>query len=392
MNKIFLLAALLLGGATFVACDDDEKKTLKVEEQTATDLDYQAANAKSWLNYAEIVSGLLKKDTEDLHNAWATSHKGGASYASLFKAHAANSAYPSAQSAVEQIVKGCITIANEVGNAKLGEPYNDYLAGNKQKALYGVESWYSWHSKDDFRNNISSIKNALYGNLKGTPVQDLNYHSILAWVGYASPKKNRELMMKVHQAMNNADQKIEAIPTPFRDNIASAETKAAIEACLALEEVLDKELLPFLNNNADEAYYDKIVTTYVDQVVVPTYKDLQTRATALHTAVQALKAAPSNATFKAASEAWLSAREPWEKSEAFLFGPVADLGLDPNMDSWPLDQAAIVNILTSGKFDALQWSGEYDEEDKKIEAAQSVRGFHTLEYLLFKNGKPRTVK
>ena len=38
---------------------------------------------------------------------------------------------------------------------------------------------------------------------------------------------------------------------------------------------------------------------------------------------------------------------PWEQSEAFLFGPVDILGLDPNMDSWPLDQVAIVNILNS---------------------------------------------
>lgn len=396
MKKHLLLAALLLSGATFVACTDDERRKdptpTPVVEQSAVDLDYSASNAKSWGNYAEIVSGLLKKDTEDLYKAWTQSHKGGVPYAQLLKNHAPNTAYPSATSAVEQIVKGCVDIASEVGNAKLGTPYNDFVAGKKTEALYGVESWYSWHSKDDFRNNISSIKNALYGSLTGAPVMDMKYPSILAWVGYVSPKKDNALMRKVHNAMNAADKAIEAIPTPFRDNIASKETQAAIEACQALEKVLDKELLPFLLNNADEAYYDKVVTTYVDQVVVPTYKDLQERATVLHTAVQAFKAAPSNATFKTACEAWLSAREPWEKSEAFLFGPVADLGLDPNMDSWPLDQEAIVNILTSGKYDKLQWTGEYDEENKQIEAAQSVRGFHTLEYLLFKNGKPRFVK
>ena len=34
--------------------------------------------------------------------------------------------------------------------------------------------------------------------------------------------------------------------------------------------------------------------------------------------------------------------------------------------------------------------GEGDDDDT-VEAAQNVRGFHTLEFLLFKNGKPRTV-
>ena len=33
----------------------------------------------------------------------------------------------------------------------------------------------------------------------------------------------------------------------------------------------------------------------------------------------------------------------------------------------------------------------FDEEDEAIGAAQSVRGYHTLEYLLFKDGQPRTV-
>ena len=62
------------------------------------------------------------------------------------------------------------------------------------------------------------------------------------------------------------------------------------------------------------------------------------------------------------------------------------------MDSWPLDQSGIVNILKSQDFSDLNWSGEYDEDNKKIEDAQSLRGFHTLEYLIFKNGKARTVK
>ena len=60
------------------------------------------------------------------------------------------------------------------------------------------------------------------------------------------------------------------------------------------------------------------------------------------------------------------------------------------MDSWPLDQDQIVQILTSGSFDDLNWNDSQD--DDAIEAAQSVRGFHTLEYLIFKNGKARIVE
>lgn len=133
---------------------------------------------------------------------------------------------------------------------------------------------------------------------------------------------------------------------------------------------------------------DAIVTNYVDVVVLPTYKTLAEKNSALYDAVVALQAAPSDALFNAACEAWLDAREPWESSESFLFGPVDELGLDPNMDSWPLDQDAIEKILTSGNFEDLNWAD--GDSDDAIEAAQGVRGFHTLEFLLFKDGQPRT--
>ena len=106
----------------------------------------------------------------------------------------------------------------------------------------------------------------------------------------------------------------------------------------------------------------------------------------------ALSNSPSNTAFETACDAWLQARQPWEVSEAFLFGPVASLGLDPNMDSWPLDQNAIVQLLNSGDWDQLNWSGDYDEDNERIAAAQNVRGFHTLEFLLFKDGQARKVK
>jgi hypothetical protein len=111
---------------------------------------------------------------------------------------------------------------------------------------------------------------------------------------------------------------------------------------------------------------------------------------ALLKSVEALRAKPSNEAFNNAANAWLEAREPWETSEAFLFGPVSKFNLDPNMDSWPLDQVQIVNVLTTGDYSQLTWNPGQSEE--AIQTAQNTRGYHTLEYLLFKDGKPRTVK
>ena len=140
-----------------------------------------------------------------------------------------------------------------------------------------------------------------------------------------------------------------------------------------------------------DAEYDAIINQYVDQVVLPTYNDLKAKNSALYQAVVAFGDAPSDANFQKICDAWLVAREPWESSEAFLFGPVADYGLDPNMDSWPLDQEAIVKLLESQQWNDMQWTGDYDEDDDAIAAAQTVRGFHTLEFLAFRDGKARTL-
>lgn len=140
-----------------------------------------------------------------------------------------------------------------------------------------------------------------------------------------------------------------------------------------------------------DAEYDAIINQYVDAVVLPTYNDLKTKNSALYEAVVAFGNEPSDAHFQAVCNAWLAAREPWESSEAFLFGPVADFGLDPNMDSWPLDQEAIVKLLESQQWNEMEWTGNYEEDDEAIAAAQNVRGFHTLEFLAFRDGKARTL-
>ncbi len=162
-------------------------------------------------------------------------------------------------------------------------------------------------------------------------------------------------------------------------------------ACSSSDDKKSDDPQPPTEVTIQDSEYDAIVNQYVDNVVLPTYSDLKAKNSALYQAVVDFGGAPSNANFKAICDAWLAAREPWESSEAFLFGPVADKGLDPNMDSWPLDQVSIAAILNSADWAALEWSGDYDEDDKDIEAVQSVRGFHTLEYLTFKDGEPRTV-
>ncbi|MBR1791866.1 MAG: peptidase M75 [Bacteroidaceae bacterium] len=325
MKKYFFLAAMLLVGAMgFVACSDDNNEKEGEED--------------------EVQSALV---------------------------------------CVEQIIDGCMDIANEVGNAKIGDPYDLYHHGQVEQALYAVESWYSWHSIDDYTNNIHSIRNAYYGTRDGKVASS----SLATLISGA----NATLDQDVRNSIQRAIDAIQAIPAPFRNNIGAPEVSTAMEVCNELEEVLGN-LKGYIQRNEAvnaDAVLQPILNNYVNNVVLPTYSDLLKANTSLYQAAQAFQKNPSNAAFEACCEAWFSARAPWETSEAFLFGPVDALGLDPNMDSWPLDQEAIANILNSGKFDQLTWSDGDSDDD--IEAVQSVRGFHTIEFLIFKDGKARTL-
>lgn len=393
MNKIFkasIFAVAALATVSLTSCsdDDDDKKDPVDPYANAQDLEYNSENAAAWGNYAVNVAKLLNDDSQALYDEWNNK------FAKSFKNHDAASGYSSAVACVQQIIEGCIDIANEVGTAKIGEPVDYWTSNKKTQALYAVESWYSWHSRDDYKNNILSIANSLLGQpITGSPakydIKKAADNSVISKC--ASNAKLKDASQLVWNNVGKAWSAIDAIPQPFRNNIGSNEAAAAMDACAELVTSLE-ELNGLVADNLSEKDCQAIVDQFVDKVALPTYKDLAAKNKALLAAVQALQKSPSNATFEAACEAWLASRQPWETSEAFLFGPVSELGLDPNMDSWPLDQDGIVQVMKEQKWSSFQWTGEYDEENEAIEAAQSLRGFHTLEYLLFKDGKARTVK
>lgn len=370
--------------------DDDDKKGQDITEEQAQNLDYTEEYANAWGNYTYNVALLLSNDSKKLYDEWNNS------FANDFKNHTSASGYSSALACVQQIIEGCNDIANEVGTSKIGEPVDFWNSGKQTQALYAVESWYSWHSRDDYKNNIQSIANSLLGERLTTSPDKYAYNPATAnpasIIANCMMNNNmRPQSIKVWKAVCAAWTAIDNIPQPFRNNIGSEEAAAAMDACATLSTELET-LESVITNNMTEEDAQAIVERFVDNVALPTYKDLAEKNTALLAAVSAFKSNPSNDTFKNASQAWLAAREPWETSEAFLFGPVSTFGLDPNMDSWPLDAVGIANLLKSQNWKDMEWSGEYDEDNEAIAAAQSLRGYHTLEFLLFKDGNPRKVK
>ncbi len=404
MKKNLFFAGLMALAMSLgmVSCGDDNGSSnsggssdtggATAEEIAAQNIDYSADMADAWGNYAYNVALLLQADATKLYNAWNDG------FADDFKNQTAGSGYTSPQSCVEEIFDGCANIANEVGTAKIGEPVDYWNAGLTNKALYAVESWYSWHSRDDYKNNILSIANSFLGarialgdneKLTESVASKANANSL-----YKVCSSKAALSDKTADVLSNictAWQAIDNIPQPFRSNIGSNEALLAMDACSNLEASLKalKAAVVAENSPVSDAEMQAIVNQYVDAVVVPTYKDLKDEVDELTALVKQFKDNPTNSGFESIAAKWLVARAPWESSEAFLFGPVDELGLDPNMDSWPLDPVGIVNLLKSQKWSDMQW-GEGDDAEAQ-EAAQALRGFHTLEFLVFKNGQARKV-
>jgi putative iron-regulated protein len=119
------------------------------------------------------------------------------------------------------------------------------------------------------------------------------------------------------------------------------------------------------------------------------------KARVLKTAIDAFVAAPSQATLDAARAAWIAAREPYGRTEAYRFygGPIDDEkdGPEGRINGWPLDEnvvdytkddpnAGIINHLT--EFPTIDVALVRDENEKGGEKNITC-GYHAIEFLLW---------
>lgn len=140
-------------------------------------------------------------------------------------------------------------------------------------------------------------------------------------------------------------------------------------------------------NEKDEAFA-KIAQQYVDNTVIATYGNLAESADRLVADLNALRADKTDANVQAACKSFLEARAWWEKSEAFLFGPAGDFGIDPHIDTWPLDIDGLTSEMNNSAHIAAM-----SAEDGDIWAGShlgpELLGFHGIEYIIFADGQPR---
>ena len=158
----------------------------------------------------------------------------------------------------------------------------------------------------------------------------------------------------------------------------------------------------------DEAAAKAVVNHYAD-LALAVFSDAASTGKALQAAVDALLADPSEATLKAAREAWLAARVPYMQTEVFRFGnPVVD-EWEGQLNAWPLDEGLIdyvaddyqhalgnpgaqANIIANteiqvgeDKIDVTEINGELLASLNELGGSEAnvATGYHAIEFLLW---------
>ena len=152
------------------------------------------------------------------------------------------SSYASITTALVTLVgaSGCGNIANEVASQKIGQAYRvatgqPSLDPNEPDAIDYIESPYSKRSYIDYRDNIYSIKNSLYGNIDQSAPAAKSVMTFLKDNGYSG-------VNDLQSALDNAIAKLTTCVNSgvaFVDNPGAQQAGDAMEAVDALNGQLE---------------------------------------------------------------------------------------------------------------------------------------------------------
>ncbi len=128
-------------------------------------------------------------------------------------------------------------------------------------------------------------------------------------------------------------------------------------------------------SSVNQTLNGQIVEDFSNNVALAVYNELAAKTSTLYDQIVALDTdGATEPELLACRTTWRSARETWEQSEAFLFGPVSTDNIDPRIDTWPVNFTDLEQQLAS----EAEFTEAYidDLED-------ALKGFHPIEYLIF---------
>lgn len=148
--------------------------------------------------------------------------------------------------------------------------------------------------------------------------------------------------------------------------------------------------------NETELSIQQVTKQYLENVVFTTYTNLANATDDLYEQLDDAKAKFRAGTLTQGDidqicAKFLEARTYWEASEAFLYGPAPTFGIDPHIDTWPLDLDALAVSLSNSAQVAMLDNGDDGIAYAGAKLGQELLGFHGIEFIIFRDGKNRTL-
>ena len=159
-------------------------------------------------------------------------------------------------------------------------------------------------------------------------------------------------------------------------------------ACIMAATACEKTPAPSPENEQDKQL-KAAVQQYVPSVIYKIYGNLADASEVLYNKLAQMKASETytQAQIDGVCATFLEARKWWEQSEAFLYGAATAYGIDPHIDSWPLDKDKLAKSLSNPETIAdldADGAGAVDE------VGAASLGFHGIEFIFFRDGNNRT--
>ena len=145
-----------------------------------------------------------------------------------------------------------------------------------------------------------------------------------------------------------------------------------------------------------ETAIQALTSQYVENVVFATYTNLANATAELYNQLDDAKTKfragkLTQSDIDAICNKFLEARGFWEASEAFLYGPATTFGIDPHIDTWPLDLDALALSLSNAGQVAMLDDGDDGIAYAGAKLGQELLGFHGIEFILFRDGQNRSL-
>jgi predicted lipoprotein len=194
-----------------------------------------SATAERRRRFFAALAANIHRRTSELRGGWAPD--GGGYFTRFTEPGRPGSAFATVKAALDGIVNESVFVSELVADARLGKPFGNGAGGVPQPFL--EESPLSDNSVADMLGNLRSIRNVYFGTRTGAPGMGITTLVV---------KKSPSTDVAVKRAIDDAIQRVESIPLPYRTALVEHRplVQAAYDAVKLLKRLLATEVVAIL--------------------------------------------------------------------------------------------------------------------------------------------------